>query len=42
LGAGHVRRLRLWGAPQGSAIVIRNAVPIVPNVAGELIRRWLD
>ena len=26
-----------WGAPQGSAIVIRNSVPIVPNVAGEVI-----
>jgi RND family efflux transporter MFP subunit len=26
-----------WGAPQGGAIVIRNSVPIVPNVAGEVI-----
>jgi RND family efflux transporter MFP subunit len=26
-----------WGAPQGSAIAIRNSVPIVPNVAGEVI-----
>jgi RND family efflux transporter MFP subunit len=26
-----------WGAPQGSALVIRNSVPIVPNVAGEVI-----
>jgi multidrug resistance efflux pump len=26
-----------WGAPQGPAIVIRNSVPIVPNVAGEVI-----
>jgi len=26
-----------WGAPQGSAIVIRNSVPIVPNVAGEVV-----
>jgi RND family efflux transporter MFP subunit len=26
-----------WGAPQGAAIVIRNSVPIVPNVAGEVI-----
>jgi RND family efflux transporter MFP subunit len=25
-----------WGAPQGPAIVIRNSVPIVPNVAGEV------
>src|SRR5207253_4890138 len=25
-----------WGAPQGSAIVVRNSVPIVPNVAGEV------
>jgi RND family efflux transporter MFP subunit len=25
-----------WGAPQGSALVIRNSVPIVPNVAGEV------
>lgn len=26
-----------WGAPAGSALVIRNSVPIVPNVAGEVI-----
>ena len=26
-----------WGAPQGPAIVIRNSVSIVPNVAGEVI-----
>ena len=26
-----------WGAPQGAAIVIRNSVAIVPNVAGEVI-----
>src|ERR1700744_3366093 len=26
-----------WGAPSGSALVIRNSVPIVPNVAGEVI-----
>jgi RND family efflux transporter MFP subunit len=26
-----------WGAPQGSALVIRNSVPIVPNVAGEVV-----
>ncbi len=26
-----------WGAPQGSAIVVRNSVPIVPNVSGEVI-----
>lgn len=25
-----------WGAPQGAAIVVRNAVSIVPNVAGEV------
>jgi RND family efflux transporter MFP subunit len=25
-----------WGAPQGPALVIRNSVPIVPNVAGEV------
>jgi RND family efflux transporter MFP subunit len=25
-----------WGAPQGSTIVVRNAVSIVPNVAGEV------
>ena len=25
-----------WGAPQGSAIVVRNAVSIVPEVAGEV------
>src|SRR5882724_8446877 len=25
-----------WGAPQGSAIVVRNAVSIVPSVAGEV------
>jgi RND family efflux transporter MFP subunit len=26
-----------WGAPEGSAIVVRNAVPIVPDVAGEVL-----
>jgi multidrug resistance efflux pump len=26
-----------WGAPQGGALVVRNSVPIVPNVAGEVI-----
>jgi RND family efflux transporter MFP subunit len=26
-----------WGAPQGSALVVRNGVSIVPNVAGEVI-----
>jgi len=26
-----------WGAPSGSAIVVRNSVPIVPNVAGEVV-----
>lgn len=26
-----------WGAPQGSALVVRNAVSIVPNVAGEVV-----
>ena len=26
-----------WGAPQGSAIVVRNAVAVVPSVAGEVI-----
>jgi multidrug resistance efflux pump len=26
-----------WGAPAGTAMVIRNSVPIVPNVAGEVI-----
>lgn len=25
-----------WGAPQGPALVVRNSVPIVPNVAGEV------
>jgi multidrug resistance efflux pump len=25
-----------WGAPQGSALVVRNSVQIVPNVAGEV------
>jgi multidrug resistance efflux pump len=25
-----------WGAPQGSALVVRNAVSVVPNVAGEV------
>src|SRR5262249_44634100 len=25
-----------WGAPQGSALVVRNAVSIVPDVAGEV------
>jgi RND family efflux transporter MFP subunit len=26
-----------WGAPQGPALVVRNSVEIVPNVAGEVI-----
>jgi multidrug resistance efflux pump len=26
-----------WGAPQGAAVVARNSVPIVPNVAGQVI-----
>jgi RND family efflux transporter MFP subunit len=26
-----------WGAPQGSALVIRNSVAIVPDVAGEVV-----
>lgn len=26
-----------WGAPQGSALVVRNAVSIVPSVAGEVL-----
>jgi RND family efflux transporter MFP subunit len=26
-----------WGAPQGDALVVRNSVSIVPNVAGEVI-----
>ena len=26
-----------WGAPQGSAVVLRNSVAIVPNVAGEVV-----
>src|SRR5437763_13456876 len=26
-----------WGAPSGAALVVRNSVPIVPNVAGEVI-----
>jgi hypothetical protein len=26
-----------WGAPQGPALVARNAVSIVPSVAGEVI-----
>lgn len=26
-----------WGAPQGPALVVRNAVAIVPNIAGEVI-----
>jgi multidrug resistance efflux pump len=25
-----------WGAPQGAAVVVRNSVAIVPNVAGEV------
>ena len=25
-----------WGAPQGPALVVRNAVSIVPDVAGEV------
>src|SRR6186997_1762909 len=26
-----------WGAPEGSALVIRNSVAIVPDVAGEVL-----
>lgn len=26
-----------WGAPQGPVLVVRNSVPIVPNVAGEVL-----
>jgi RND family efflux transporter MFP subunit len=26
-----------WGAPSGSALVVRNSVPIVPDVAGEVV-----
>lgn len=26
-----------WGAPQGSALVVRNSVQIVPNVSGQVI-----
>src|SRR4029077_9668952 len=26
-----------WGAPAGSAVVVRNSVQIVPNVAGEVL-----
>ena len=26
-----------WGAPQGAALVARNSVPIVPNVAGQVV-----
>jgi RND family efflux transporter MFP subunit len=26
-----------WGAPQGATLVIRQSVPIVPNVAGEVV-----
>jgi len=26
-----------WGAPQGPALVVRNSVPIVPNVSGEVV-----
>src|SRR4051812_32013225 len=26
-----------WGAPQGAALVIRNSVAIVPDVAGEVL-----
>src|SRR5215510_6114678 len=26
-----------WGAPSGPTIVLRNSVPIVPDVAGEVI-----
>ena len=25
-----------WGAPQGPALVVRNSVAVVPNVAGEV------
>ncbi|KQY03694.1 RND transporter [Rhizobium sp. Root73] len=27
-----------WGAPQGSALVVRNSVAIVPDVAGEVVQ----
>ena len=26
-----------WGAPEGKAVVVRNSVPIVPDVAGEVL-----
>ena len=26
-----------WGAPQGTALVVRNSVPIVPDVSGEVL-----
>ena len=26
-----------WGAPQGPAVVLRNSVSIVPDVAGEVV-----
>ena len=26
-----------WGAPQGAALVVRNSVQIVPDVAGEVL-----
>jgi RND family efflux transporter MFP subunit len=26
-----------WGAPQGAALVLRNSVPIVPDVSGEVV-----
>jgi RND family efflux transporter MFP subunit len=31
-----------WGAPQGRAIVLRNAVAIVPNVSGEVVEVPVD
>ena len=31
-----------WGAPQGPALVVRNSVQIVPNVAGEVIEVPVD
>jgi multidrug resistance efflux pump len=27
-----------WGAPQGPALVVRNSVPIVPDVSGEVLK----
>ena len=31
-----------WGAPQGPALVARNSVSIIPNVAGEVIEVLAD